>query len=197
MPKPPSVNQLAVATTRRLLTIALLAIGHLVAPSCSKAPNPPTDESSAARSSPALPTITEFQGNHRFLSNFWPAPIEFEGITYPSVEHAYQAAKSLDPADRKRIAAIADPAEAKRAGRALTQRADWETAKFDVMERCVREKFTRHPDLRAKLIATGNAILEEGNSWGDRVWGVYQGQGENRLGKILMKIRAELRTATR
>jgi predicted NAD-dependent protein-ADP-ribosyltransferase YbiA (DUF1768 family) len=65
--------------------------------------------------------------------------------------------------------------------------------KFDVMERCVREKFTRHADLRAKLLATGDAVLEEGNDWGDRVWGVYQGQGDNRLGKILMKVRRELR----
>jgi N-glycosidase YbiA len=59
------------------------------------------------------------------------------------------------------------------------------------MEQCVRDKFTRHPDLRAKLLATGDAYLEEGNTCNDQIWGVYQGKGENRLGKILMKIRME------
>jgi ribA/ribD-fused uncharacterized protein len=138
--------------------------------------------------------VAEFQGEYRFLSNFWPATIDFEGITYPSVEHAYQAAKTLDPNQRRRIAALSTPADAKREGRALALRDDWEQAKFDVMERCVREKFTRHADLKARLLATGDATLEEGNTWGDRVWGVYQGQGDNRLGKILMTVRQELRT---
>jgi len=146
--------------------------------------------------------ISEFQGDYRFLSNFFPAVIDFEGITYPSVEHAYQSAKTLDPAERKRIAACATPADAKREGRALAaagkQRADWEQAKFDVMERCVRYKFTRHEDLKQKLLATGDATLEEGNTWDDRIWGISppnSGHGDNRLGKLLMKVREQLRAA--
>ncbi|MBK8269234.1 MAG: NADAR family protein [Planctomycetes bacterium] len=141
---------------------------------------------------PALAKISEFQGEHRFLSNFWPATVVFEGITYPTSEHAYQSAKTLDMAERRRIAALATPSGAKREGRALPLRADWEQVKFEVMERVVRDKFTRNADLREKLLATGDATLEEGNTWGDRVWGVYEGQGENRLGKILMKVRDEL-----
>jgi len=137
--------------------------------------------------------IAEFGGHHRFLSNFWPSEIEFEGSTYATVEHAYQAAKTLDLEERRRIAGLATPAEAKRAGRALTPRADWEQVKFEVMEGCVRQKFATHAELRELLIDTGDAELEEGNTWGDRVWGVYEGQGENRLGKILMKVREELR----
>jgi ribA/ribD-fused uncharacterized protein len=137
--------------------------------------------------------IAEFQGEYRFLSNFWPAAVLYEGIAYPTVEHAYQSAKSLDMNERRRIAALKTPAEAKAEGRKLKLRDDWETAKFVVMEDCVRYKFTHHDELRKKLLATGDATLEEGNTWGDQVWGVYQGQGENRLGKILMKIRAELR----
>ncbi|MBC8106366.1 MAG: NADAR family protein [Anaerolineae bacterium] len=137
--------------------------------------------------------IGEFQGEYRFLSNFYPATVEFEGINYPTVEHAYQSAKTLDIAERKRIAVLATPSDAKREGRKLKLRDDWETAKFDVMERCVRYKFTRDADLRAKLLATGYAVLEEGNNWGDQVWGVVNGVGENRLGKILMKLREELR----
>jgi ribA/ribD-fused uncharacterized protein len=149
---------------------------------------PATTQSSTSR-------IPEFQGEYRFLSNFFPAEVVYEGITYPTVEHAYQSAKTLDMNERKRIAALKTPAEAKTEGRKLKLRDDWETAKFVVMEDCVRYKFTHHDDLRAKLLATGDAVLEEGNTWGDRIWGVYQGQGDNRLGKILMKIRAELRSA--
>ena len=141
--------------------------------------------------------VAEFQGEYRFLSNFWPAEVTYEGIAYPTTEHAYQASKTLDPEARKRIAAPPTPAEAKAEGRKLKLRGDWETAKFVVMEDVVRLKFTKHADLRDKLLATGDALLEEGNTWGDRVWGVYQGQGENRLGKILMNVRDELRTASR
>lgn len=147
----------------------------------------------AAASQPTR--IAEFQGEYRFLSNFWPAEVHFEGIVYPSSEHAYQAAKSLDPVDRKRIAALPTPSAAKKAGAALKLRPNWDSEKFKVMEAVVRDKFTRHADLRAKLLATGDAELIEGNTWGDRTWGVYEGKGENRLGKILMKIRVELRNA--
>jgi ribA/ribD-fused uncharacterized protein len=139
--------------------------------------------------------IADFQGEYRFLSNFAPATVEFEGITYPTAEHAYQSAKTLDMSERKRIAALATPGESKTAGRALKLRDDWEQVKFDVMERVVRDKFTRNAELCAKLLDTGDAQLEEGNTWGDRIWGVYQGQGENHLGKILMKVRDELRVA--
>lgn len=137
--------------------------------------------------------IDSFSGEYRFLSNFWPAEVEFEGQRYPSVEHAYQAAKTLDPVERRRIATQATPSAAKRAGRALVLRDDWLEVKLDVMESCVRDKFTRHAELRRRLLETGDAELVEGNTWGDRYWGVFEGQGENHLGKILMKIRGELR----
>ena len=175
-----------------LILLAALCVGCAARAATSVPSAAPATR--AAATAPAK--IAEFQGEYRFLSNFYPAVVEFEGITYPSVEHAYQSAKTLDMNERRRIAAIADPGEAKRAGRALNpQRTDWEQAKFDVMETCVRYKFTHHPELREKLLATGDAQLEEGNTWGDRIWGVYQGQGDNRLGKILMKVRDELRRA--
>ncbi len=141
----------------------------------------------------ATPKIGEFQGPYRFLSNFYPSTLEFESITYPTVEHAYQSAKTLDMNERKRIAQLPTPADAKREGRKLQFRPNWDALKFDVMEQCIRSKFTHHPDLKQKLLDTGDATLEEGNTWNDRIWGVYQGQGENRLGKILMKIRSELK----
>jgi ribA/ribD-fused uncharacterized protein len=144
----------------------------------------------------AASKIAEFQSEYRFLSNFFPAEVIYEGVTYPTSEHAYQAAKTLDPEQRKKIAALKTPAEAKAAGRALKLRDDWETAKFAVMEEVVRYKFTHHDDLRAKLLATGDAVLEEGNTWNDQIWGISppnSGKGENHLGRILMKIRSELK----
>jgi len=188
---------------RRLMfaIVALLAFGCSTTRSPEPAAIPPTRQSTPTATRPAATrpaatrpaAIDSFQGDYRFLSNFWPAEVIFDGIAYPTAEHAYQSAKTLDRAQRQRIAALPTPADAKREGRALKQRDDWETVKFDVMERVVREKFTRHPELRDKLLATDNAELIEGNTWGDRVWGVYQGEGENRLGKILMKVRDELR----
>src|SRR4051812_143689 len=167
-----------------MLLFTLLWIGPLAA-------DPATTQSTPTQ-------IAEFQGDYRFLSNFFPAEVIYEGISYPTAEHAYQAAKTLDPEQRKKIAALKTPAEAKAAGRALKLRDDWETAKFTVMEDVVRYKFTHHEDLRAKLLATGDAELEEGNTWNDQIWGISppgSGKGDNRLGKILMKIRSELRTA--
>jgi ribA/ribD-fused uncharacterized protein len=172
----------------RAMAISILLLVQLGADRPSTSP--------ATTQAVAAAKIGEFQGAYRFLSNFWPAEVTYEGITYPTAEHAYQAAKTLDATERRRIAALPTPAEAKAEGRKLKLREDWETAKFVVMEDVVRLKFTSHADLREKLLATGDALLEEGNTWGDRVWGVYQGQGENCLGKILMKVRKELRTSS-
>jgi N-glycosidase YbiA len=141
-----------------------------------------------------IPTkIDRFAGDYHFLSNFYPATVVFEGLTYPDVEHAYQSAKTLDMSERRIIAALPTPAEAKHAGEALKYRDDWLQIKYQVMLTCVRDKFTRNPDLRAKLLATGDAYLEEGNTWHDQIWGVYDGHGTNWLGIILMQVRAELR----
>ena len=171
-----------------LFMMAMAGCSGAKAPTTSPAVAPLSDQLSDGSTG----RINSFEGPYRFLSNFYPAEIEFEGMTYPSVEHAYQAAKTLDTEVRKKIAAIPNPGDAKRMGRAQQVRADWEDVKFDVMEKCVRYKFTHHPDMKEKLLATGDAYLEEGNTWTDRIWGVYQGQGENRLGKILMKVRKEL-----
>jgi ribA/ribD-fused uncharacterized protein len=167
-----------------------IAICILIATWGCKGSSPPP-----AAPPPPLQKIDSFQGQYRFLSNFWPATVEFEGLTYPDVEHAYQSAKTLDMNERRRIAALPTPADAKHAGEELPLRADWPNIKYDVMLQCVRYKFTHHPDLAAKLLATGDAYLEEGNTWHDEIWGVYQGQGTNWLGKILMQVRQELRAA--
>ncbi len=138
-----------------------------------------------------MKSIEEFQGKNRFLSNFYPAKVEFDGVVYPTVEHAYQAAKTLDPALRKKIRDVVRPGAAKHLGRGVPLRPDWETVKCRVMFLLLRWKF-HHQPLRGWLLATGDGELVEGNRWGDTYWGVCRGEGENRLGKLLMQVRKEL-----
>lgn len=141
--------------------------------------------------------IKEFKGQYFFLSNYYPSPIhqEFEDgtiIDYPTVEHAFQACKSTDIEVRKHIAACESPGQAKHMGRHVKLRKDWNAIKTDVMLSLVRGKF-QWPELQKKLLATGDAYLEEGNTWSDTCWGVCNGRGENRLGKILMQVRDEIK----
>src|SRR3954462_12110633 len=126
-------------TTKHFVTFAI-ALASITALLVDAAP------STAPATTQGANRIAEFQGDYRFLSNFWPAEVVYEDITYPTAEHAYQAAKTLDIDQRKKIAALKTPAEAKTAGRALKLRDDWDTAKFKVMEDVVRYKFTRHAD---------------------------------------------------
>jgi ribA/ribD-fused uncharacterized protein len=137
--------------------------------------------------------IDSFTGKYRFLSNFHPATVVLDGVFYRSVENAYQAAKTLDP--RKRVKfEDCSPGEAKRYGRALTLRDDWDdTLKLAVMYELIRQKFAVGSLLSDKLLATGTEELVEGNYWGDTFWGVCKGQGTNYLGKILMAQREWLK----
>jgi len=134
--------------------------------------------------------ITSFRGEYRFLSNFYPVDIRMRGVVYPSIEHTYQAAKTVFPHEREKFRTCS-PGQAKRMGRSITLRHDWHNMKLDVMEGCLRQKFKR-PDLKQLLIATGTKELVEGNNWGDTYWGCCAGKGHNHLGKLLMKIRKEL-----
>lgn len=135
--------------------------------------------------------IMEFTGQYRFLSNFYPAPVMMDSVVYPTVEHAFQAAKAFDPAYRQRVLNAASPGEAKMQGRAAPLRPDWESARLQIMADLVWLKF-RDPVLRSKLIATGDRKLYEGNNWGDKFWGTVRGIGQNHLGKILMNTREHL-----
>lgn len=134
--------------------------------------------------------IAWFEGNAAFLSNFYPAPIEWQGLLFPSVEHAYQAAKCRDAADRARFT-HGTAIEAKQFGQSVPLRPDWDAVKPAVMLDLVRLKF-EIPALARRLRATGTAELVEGNLWNDRFWGVCGGTGRNELGRILMQVRDEL-----
>ena len=139
--------------------------------------------------------IKQFKDGFRFLSNFHPAHVALDNIRYDTVEHAFQAAKTLDKGERRLVRNADTPGKAKKLGRKVTLRDDWEAVKIDVMTDLVRQKFTRHPELKKQLLDTGDAELEEGNTWRDTFWGVNvkTGEGKNWLGKILMQVRRELR----
>ncbi len=136
--------------------------------------------------------IKGFFGQYRFLSNFYPSKVTFEGVEYPTVEHAYQAAKTNDWVIRGHISRMDTPAQAKRAGRTLNQ-IDWHERSLKTMEDLVLLKFISDTDLRRLLLITGDAYLEETNKWHDTFWGVCEGVGENHLGKILMRVREKIR----
>lgn len=136
--------------------------------------------------------ITLFRGEYAFLSNFQKCNVEFEGDVYPTVEHAFQAAKTFDMEERKRILSFASPVIAKRIGRKAGLRADWEDVKCDIMKELLKKKF-ENPELAEKLLATGDSELIEGNNHGDRFWGMVNGVGKNMLGRLLMEVRDDLR----
>ena len=142
--------------------------------------------------------ITSFTGEYAFLSNFYPHPVEVHGVFYPTNEHAFQVLKTDDPAEREKVRQAKTPASAKALGKRVTLRDGWDRERFELMERVVRAKFA-DADLAAKLLATGERELIEGNSWRDTTWGCVRGKdgewkGRNELGKILMRVRAEVKT---
>lgn len=126
-----------------------------------------------------------------FLSNFHTSTVTLDGKKYPSVEHAYQASKTSDGSARELIRKTKSPGDAKKLGRALQIRPDWEEVKIDLMRGLIREKF-QSPFLAHELLKTGDAELVYGNTWNDRFWGVCRGTGLNWLGRILMEVRAAL-----
>lgn len=136
--------------------------------------------------------INEFRGKYYFLSNFYEAPVTWEGVTYRNNEAAFQSAKVISDEDRKLFSTL-DPSSAKKLGRHVKLRADWEEVKDNIMYEICLAKFSQNKELNKKLLATGDKHLEEGNTWNDKIWGTVNGVGENRLGKILMRIREELR----
>ena len=136
--------------------------------------------------------INSFTGPYRFLSNFYPLG---EGLT---AEHYFQAAKCKQPHEAAWVMAAPGPATAKKRGRSAALRTDWQEVKRDVMLNTLRAKFA-DPGLRELLLATGDALLTEGNTWHDQYWGnctcpMHAAvEGSNWLGKLLMQVREELR----
>lgn len=141
--------------------------------------------------------IREFKGAYDFLSNFYEQDLIFEGEIYPTAEHAFQACKTDDPREKWAIRLQETPGKAKRYGRNVELRGDWESVKADCMFQVLKAKF-KVPSLREKLLATEDAELIEGNAWGDHYWGKvkYKNKwvGQNMLGKLLMILRDDIRS---
>lgn len=141
-----------------------------------------------------------FDGEYRWLSNFWECCITYRGVVFSSLEAAYQAAKSTTQEDFDKFIYLT-PGKAKKLGKKIKLRADWESVKLSIMEELLRTKFS-NVILRNKLMDTGKAELVEGNYWHDNCWGSCTcvkcgNKGENHLGKLLMKLREEGRLAQR
>lgn len=135
--------------------------------------------------------IDSFDKEYDFLSNFYVAPVDIYELKGVSSESVFQAMKSLDIKERNEIASCL-PSRAKRLGRHVQIRKDWEEIKEDIMYDIVLAKFKQNPDLKQKLLDTGDAVLVEGNTWNDKFWGVCDGVGLNKLGEALMRVRAVL-----
>ena len=154
--------------------------------------------------------ILEFKDAFSFLSNFYEAPIELGGYTFPSTEHAYQWAKFIpDSEESNTILSISKPGEAKKQARLFVKEERslayavkvWDKSiKFAIMMKVVKAKFDQHPDLKELLVKTEDSYLSEGNWWHDNVWGnclprfgckknCGKTLGQNALGKVLMSIR--------
>ena len=151
---------------------------------------------------PGSKVIDRFEGPHAFLSNFYPCPLvnpfaEAGAPVYPTLEHAFQAAKTNDPIERAQVRSAPTPGAAKRMGRRVTLRADWESSRVGVMRALLWAKFRAEP-LLSMLRATGETSLIEGNSWHDQIWGQCYCDthtdipGQNLLGQLLMELRGRL-----
>lgn len=142
--------------------------------------------------------IRGFFKEHRFLSNFYDSPVTYDGEIYPTVEHAFQAAKFDDLSYRETIRNAGTPGQSKRFGRTRDYplREGWDSGlAVRVMGELVLDKFVSNPELGKRLLATGDAILVETNDWGDDIWGdstTTDKPGRNQLGIILMNVRSAL-----
>ena len=144
--------------------------------------------------------VDSFRGRYEYLSNFYPCEIEVDGLVFGSVEAAFQAAKCCDPAQKSGFVGLSAK-EARKKGRSVAMRSDWESSKLYVMRSLVLQKFMRHRELREMLLATGDALLVEMNRWHDNYWGrcscprcqAEEHRNNNNLGRLLMKTRTKLR----
>ena len=146
----------------------------------------------------AAPEVIRFYSNSetfKELSNFFPAKFTIDGKVYPTVEHYFQAMKfPNNPAFQDQIIAQKTPAGAKKMGatKVIPIRTDWDEIRDDVMKKALRAKFTQNEELKALLLSTEAKPLEEASPT-DSYWGTGKnGKGQNRLGKLLMELRAEL-----
>lgn len=143
-------------------------------------------------------TVGPFKDDYRWLSNFWLAPITYNGVIYPTTEHFYQSHKTIIPAEIQQVIDSPTPGVAKRAGLTITPRDDWDNIKFSIMRKATILKYSQHEDLMEMLLGTGNEDLVEYNHWHDNFWGFCTCAGcqdlphLNNLGQALEDVRSFL-----
>jgi len=138
-------------------------------------------------------TIDRFDEENSFLSNFFLTDIQYGEKIYKSSEHLFQVLKATNEVDRELIRKATTPGRAKRLGRRIKCREDWDKVKDAAMVIVLTLKFTQNSELKEKLLATEEKLLIEGNNWGDKYWGQVNGVGKNKLGRILMSLRGAIR----
>lgn len=138
--------------------------------------------------------IKEFKNQYFFLSNFYECPIYYNKLVFCNAEAAFQAQKAIDEKDQYKFINL-NASQARKLGKTVQLRKDWEEIKDNVMYEIVKRKFTINKELQQKLLETKEEELVEGNWWHDTYWGVDSktGTGQNKLGKILMKVREEVK----
>jgi len=140
---------------------------------------------------PYIGFVQRDRAKYGFLSNFYMCTIKYKGISFKSVEHAYQWSKTDDPQFQEDIIKCVTPARTKYFGKRCPLREDWEDVKISIMRELVEIKF-KDRGLNLQLEATGNIKLVEDAAW-DKFWGAGRdGVGENWLGRILMDERAKI-----
>lgn len=130
---------------------------------------------------------------YSFLSNFYPSKFYYQGYTWDTVEHAFQAEKTILRKESDKIRLAPTPAAARKLGKAINLRCGWNDLKITIMRDLVYQKFSQNPIIAQQLLDTGDTFLVEKNNWGDRFWGQTNGVGKNWLGRILMETRDHLR----
>lgn len=137
--------------------------------------------------------ITDFSEQYSFLSNLYPSPMVIDGRYYQTVEHAFHAAKAKNEEDAKLVRQCESASQAKRLGKQMPVRDNWEEIQLTVMKRLLLVKFCANRQLSKKLLETGDAPIVYSNNDGDWYWGKFQGNGENNIGTLLMQVRDILR----
>lgn len=156
-------------------------------------------QDSQATKSFIYPPIDKFDGEYAPFSNFYPAIITYRDFQFPTVEHAFVAAKSKDPIFWYKISKMPakQAGKVKQMGRRIKLRDDWEWKKLTLMKNFIKQKFIQRP-FRELLLSTHPRPLIEGNYWHDNFWGDCKCKkckytiGLNHLGELLMITRGSL-----
>ena len=147
------------------------------------------------RKSIAGDVIDSFDGENAFLSPGFDCPVMLPGddLLFPSFEHALQASRTTDISKRAAIRDAKSARDAKKLGSKVDVSSNWKENCAGIAEKLLRDKFFRNKELKAKLLKTEHRTLKFVNNYGDQFWGITaDGKGQNKLGKLLEKIRTEI-----